>query len=53
MVAATGTVEITITDTSRHAVRVPRYELPSDFIEAKLFQVTRDGEPVQYTGPMI
>jgi peptidyl-Lys metalloendopeptidase len=60
MVAATGTagdflgaVDITITNTSRHAVRVPKWELPSDFIEAKLFQVTRDGEAVQYEGPMI
>ena len=60
MVAATGSagdflgaVEVTITNTSRHTVRVPKYELPSDFIEAKLFQVTRDGEPVQYIGPMI
>lgn len=60
MVAATGSagdflgsVDITVTNTSRHTVRVPRYELPSDFVEAKLFQVTLDGQPVQYTGPMI
>jgi peptidyl-Lys metalloendopeptidase len=48
-----GALDITITNTSRHTVRVPRWELPSDFVEAKLFQVTRDGVPVQYTGPMI
>jgi peptidyl-Lys metalloendopeptidase len=60
MVAATGqasdflgAVEVTITNTSRHAVRVPKWELPSDFVEAKLFQVSRDGQPVQYEGPMI
>ena len=60
MVAATtgaggflGSVEVTITNTSRHSVRVPTYELPSDFVEAKLFQVSRDGQPVQYVGPMI
>ncbi|MCI4566508.1 M35 family metallo-endopeptidase [Lysobacter sp. CFH 32150] len=58
MVAATagdflGAVEITIINTSRHTVRVPKWELPSDFIEAKLFQVSRDGQPVQYEGPMI
>jgi len=60
MVAATGkasdflgAVEVTVTNTSRHAVRVPNWELPSDFVEAKLFLVTRDGKPVQYEGPMI
>ena len=60
MVAATGSasdflgsVEITVTNTSRHTVRVPKWELPSDYVEAKLFQVSLDGAPVQYMGPMI
>ena len=48
-----GSVEVTVTNTSRHTVRVPRWQLPSDFIEAKVFEVTRDGQPVQYEGPMI
>ncbi|HEV8693601.1 MAG TPA: M35 family metallo-endopeptidase [Lysobacter sp.] len=48
-----GAVEVTITNTSNHTVRVPKWELPSDFMEAKLFQVSRDGQPVQYEGPMI
>ncbi|QSX77023.1 M35 family metallo-endopeptidase [Agrilutibacter solisilvae] len=48
-----GAVEVTITNTSRHAVRVPKYALPSDFIESKLFQVSRNGQPVQYEGPMV
>jgi len=48
-----GAVEVTVTNTSRHTVRVPKWQLPSDFVEAKLFRVTRDGEPVQYEGPMI
>jgi peptidyl-Lys metalloendopeptidase len=48
-----GAVEVTVTNTSNHAVRVPHWELPSDFMEAKLFQVSRNGEPVQYEGPMI
>ena len=47
-----GAVEVTITNTSNHTVRVPKWELPSDFMEAKLFQVSRNGEPVQYEGPM-
>jgi peptidyl-Lys metalloendopeptidase len=48
-----GAVEVTVTNTSRHAVRIPKWQLPSDFVEAKLFQVSRDGQPVQYEGPMI
>ncbi|MFC5570611.1 M35 family metallo-endopeptidase [Lysobacter yangpyeongensis] len=48
-----GSVDVTITNTSNHTVRVPKWELPSDFLEAKLFQVSRDGQPVQYQGPMI
>ena len=60
MVAATGkasdflgAVEVRITNTSRNTVRVPKWQLPSDFLEARLFQVSRDGKPVQYEGPMI
>ena len=48
-----GAIEVTITNTSRHSVRVPKWEMPSEFIEAKLFQVSRNGEAVQYEGPMI
>ena len=48
-----GAVDVAITNTSNHTVRVPRWELPSDFMEAKLFQVSRDGQPVQYEGPMV
>lgn len=48
-----GSVEIVVTNTGNRTVRVPKWELPSEFIEAKLFQVSRDGVPVQYEGPMI
>ena len=48
-----GSVDVAITNTSNHTVRVPKWELPSGFLEAKLFQVSRDGQPVQYEGPMI
>lgn len=48
-----GAVEVTVTNTSNKTVRVPRWQLPSDFIEAKVFTVTRDGETVDYEGPMI
>ncbi len=48
-----GAVEIVITNTGNRTVRVPKWELPSELLEAKLFQVSRDGVPVQYEGPMI
>ena len=48
-----GAVEVTVTNTSRHTVRVPSWELPSQFIESKLFSVSRDGAAVQYEGALI
>ena len=48
-----GDVEIVLTNTSNKTARVPRYQLPLGELEAKLFQVSRDGEPVAYEGPMI
>ena len=48
-----GAVEVTVTNTSNKTVRLPRWQLPSDFIEAKVFNVTRDGQAVDYEGPMI
>jgi peptidyl-Lys metalloendopeptidase len=48
-----GAVEISITNTSNQTVRVPRWALPSDFVESKLFRVSLDGAEVDYQGPMI
>lgn len=48
-----GAVEVVVTNTGNRTVRVPKWELPSELLEAKLFQVSRDGVPVQYEGPMI
>jgi len=48
-----GLVEVTVTNTSRHTVRVPKWQLPSGLTEAKLFNVSRDGVAVDYAGPMI
>ena len=46
-------MEVILTNTSNKTARVPRYQLPMGGLEAKLFQVTRDGQPVAYEGPMI
>jgi peptidyl-Lys metalloendopeptidase len=51
--AGRSTVEVTITNTSQQSVRVPRHALPTALVESKLFSVSRNGEAVQYYGPMI
>lgn len=48
-----GAVEVEVTNTSTRTVRMPRWQLPDPFLQAKLFVVTRDGAPVTYEGPMI
>jgi peptidyl-Lys metalloendopeptidase len=48
-----GQVEVSITNTSRHTARVPKWQLPSNLVESKLFQISRDGVAVAYQGPMI
>ncbi len=50
---ANGGVEVILTNTGNKTARVPRYQLPLGELEARLFQVSRDGEPVAYEGPMI
>jgi peptidyl-Lys metalloendopeptidase len=53
MYAMDDGIEVIVTNTSNKVARVPRYQLPIGKLEAKLFQVSRDGEPVAYEGPMI
>jgi len=50
---ANGNVEVILANTGNKIARVPKYQLPLGALEAKLFQVSRDGEPVAYEGPMI
>jgi len=51
--AGNGTVELDITNMSNHTVRMPKWELPSNDAESKLFNVSRDGEAVQYLGKQV
>ncbi len=53
MFADNGAVEVILTNTSNKVARVPRYQLPLGDLHAKLFQMSRDGQPVAYEGPMI
>ncbi|HZH44217.1 MAG TPA: M35 family metallo-endopeptidase [Lysobacter sp.] len=46
-------VEITVTNTSRKTVRVPKWQLPFAAQESQLFQVSRDGRPVPYVGRLV
>ena len=48
-----GNLEVTITNTSRKAARIPRWQLPSSAIEANLFHISFGGEQVRYQGAMI
>jgi len=48
-----GAVEVSITNTSQRTLRLPKWQLPADFLQGKLFRVYRDGQPVAYEGPMI
>lgn len=48
-----GPIEVTITNTGNRAVRVPKWELPSDSPETSLFKVTLDGKPVAYEGMLV
>jgi peptidyl-Lys metalloendopeptidase len=52
MYAANGAVEVIVTNTSRKVARVPRWQIPGEVLEAKLFQVSVDGNPVAYQGSM-
>lgn len=46
-------VDVTVTNTARHAVHVLAWQLPSEELEAALFRITRDGQPVRYLGPIV
>ena len=46
-------VDVTVTNTARHPVMLLKWQLPSDELEAALFKVMRDDQPVRYLGPVI
>ena len=47
-----GTLEVTVTNTARKAVRIPSWQLPGNDPTSQLFRVSRDGEPVAYEGKL-
>ncbi|GAB1596253.1 M35 family metallo-endopeptidase [Lysobacter claricitrinus] len=48
-----GAVDVEVTNTSNRTVRMPAWQLPSQFLQSDLFSVTHDGRDVAYEGPMI
>lgn len=47
------TVNVSVTNTTRQPISVLRWELPAERHEAAVFRITRDGQPVAYTGPLV
>ncbi len=46
-------VGVSVTNLTRHPIHLLRWQLPGDEVEAALFRITRDGQPVAYTGPLL
>lgn len=46
-------VTVTVTNLTRHPVKLLRWQLPTEELEGALFRIERDGEKVPYTGPLI
>jgi len=48
-----GSVQFKITNTSKQAIKVPAWQLPSNALNSDLFDVYLNGEKVDYVGKMI
>ena len=46
-------VTVTVTNTARHPVNLLKWQLPGDELEGPLFKVMRDGQAVDYLGPLV
>ena len=46
-------ISVAVTNLARHPIHLLRWQLPGDEVEAPLFRITRDGQPVAYTGPLL
>lgn len=51
--SSAGTVQFKITNTSRQAIKVPAWQLPSGNLDSDLFDVYANGKKVDYVGKMI
>ena len=46
-------VNVAVTNVTRHPIHVLSWQLPADEVEGALFNITRDGETVRYSGPIV
>jgi peptidyl-Lys metalloendopeptidase len=46
-------VEVTLTNTSRKTLRIPKWQLPSEVQRSNLFRITHDGQEVGFEGAMV
>ncbi len=46
-------VDVVVTNTTRHPIKLLRWQLPSEELEGALFHIERDGVAVSYNGPLI
>lgn len=47
------TLRFTVSNPTAESLWILRWQLPSEDMDANLFQVTRNGEPVEYTGRLV
>ncbi|MEW6367665.1 MAG: M35 family metallo-endopeptidase [Acidobacteriota bacterium] len=47
------TVRFSLENRSAESIWVLRWQMPSDEIDANIFEITRNGEAVQYVGPLV
>lgn len=51
---ASVAIDVTITNTTGRAVKLPKWQLPSDDLQGPLFRILKqDGTPAAYTGPLV
>jgi peptidyl-Lys metalloendopeptidase len=47
-------VDVAVTNTTRHAVKVLKWQLPSDRLQGNLFKITKeDGSAARFVGPLV
>lgn len=46
-------VQLSISNTGRSVRLLPRHQLPGDSLQGALFRISRDGQPVDYLGPLV
>lgn len=51
--AFNGRMEVVVTNAGANTVRVPKWQLPASYLDSEVFQLTRNGTPVDYVGKLV